>query len=150
MCWRVCIHGWENNDSYVMGRGGWSLWPKTCDDIKHFGSVSATLIFVLLSTCSAFICSLLLAGLISMHFSVIFNTMFGLSTSYWMALTTRFLLGAFCGTLGPMRVRTSYRLSISWLHSLVRCWKIRGDIKNSRELDCTTFGSLIDMRLDTF
>lgn len=34
---------------------------------------------------------------------VIFNTMFGLSTNYWMALTSRFLLGAFCGTLGPMR-----------------------------------------------
>ncbi|KAH9617092.1 hypothetical protein KSS87_006927 [Heliosperma pusillum] len=34
---------------------------------------------------------------------VIFNTLFGLSTSYWMALTTRFLLGAFCGVLGPMR-----------------------------------------------
>ncbi|CAO2831397.1 unnamed protein product [Amaranthus hypochondriacus] len=34
---------------------------------------------------------------------VIFNTMFGLSTNYWMALVSRFLLGAFCGTLGPMR-----------------------------------------------
>ncbi|KAK9664491.1 hypothetical protein RND81_14G046200 [Saponaria officinalis] len=34
---------------------------------------------------------------------VIFNTLFGLSTSYWMALATRFLLGAFCGVLGPMR-----------------------------------------------
>ncbi|XP_074276154.1 protein ZINC INDUCED FACILITATOR-LIKE 1-like isoform X2 [Silene latifolia] len=34
---------------------------------------------------------------------VIFNTLFGLSTSYWMALTMRFLLGAFCGVLGPMR-----------------------------------------------
>uniref|UniRef100_A0A803LZR6 Major facilitator superfamily (MFS) profile domain-containing protein n=1 Tax=Chenopodium quinoa TaxID=63459 RepID=A0A803LZR6_CHEQI len=34
---------------------------------------------------------------------VIFNTMFGLSTNYWMALATRLLLGAFCGTLGPMR-----------------------------------------------
>lgn len=34
---------------------------------------------------------------------VIFNTMFGLSSSYWMALSARLLLGAFCGTLGPMR-----------------------------------------------
>ncbi|KAL2895677.1 hypothetical protein RDABS01_000675 [Bienertia sinuspersici] len=34
---------------------------------------------------------------------VVFNTMFGLSTNYWMALTSRLLLGAFCGTLGPMR-----------------------------------------------
>ncbi|KAL9240062.1 hypothetical protein vseg_014323 [Gypsophila vaccaria] len=34
---------------------------------------------------------------------VIFNATFGLSTTYWMAITSRFLLGAFCGTLGPIR-----------------------------------------------
>lgn len=34
---------------------------------------------------------------------VIFNTLFGLSVNYWMALTTRFLLGAFNGILGPIR-----------------------------------------------
>ncbi|XP_074276148.1 protein ZINC INDUCED FACILITATOR 1-like isoform X2 [Silene latifolia] len=41
--------------------------------------------------------------ILSMIAIVIFNTLFGLSTSYWMALTMRFLLGAFCGVLGPMR-----------------------------------------------
>ncbi|XP_062114756.1 protein ZINC INDUCED FACILITATOR-LIKE 1-like [Humulus lupulus] len=34
---------------------------------------------------------------------VIFNTFFGLSTNYWMAISTRFLLGSMCGILGPMR-----------------------------------------------
>ncbi|KAL1822479.1 hypothetical protein ACET3Z_009257 [Daucus carota] len=34
---------------------------------------------------------------------VIFNTLFGLSTSFWMAVSTRFLLGSLCGILGPMR-----------------------------------------------
>ena len=34
--------------------------------------------------------------------------MFGLSTTYWMALFSRFCLGAFCGTLGPMRVYSPY------------------------------------------
>lgn len=34
---------------------------------------------------------------------VIFHTLFGLSANYWMAVTTRMLLGALCGTLGPMR-----------------------------------------------
>ncbi|TVU02077.1 hypothetical protein EJB05_52443 [Eragrostis curvula] len=34
---------------------------------------------------------------------VIFNTLFGLSTSYWMAIATRFLLGALNGLLGPIR-----------------------------------------------
>ncbi|KAJ6853987.1 protein ZINC INDUCED FACILITATOR-LIKE 1-like isoform X2 [Iris pallida] len=39
-------------------------------------------------------------GIISM---IIFNTLFGLSTSYWMAITTRFLLGVFNGLLGPVK-----------------------------------------------
>lgn len=33
----------------------------------------------------------------------VFNTLFGLSMHYWMALATRFLLGALNGLLGPMR-----------------------------------------------
>ncbi|XP_068475250.1 uncharacterized protein [Phaseolus vulgaris] len=42
----------------------------------------------------------ILAGIISV---VIFNTLFGLSKSFWMAILTRFLLGCFNGFLGPMR-----------------------------------------------
>uniref|UniRef100_A0A2P2PLX2 Major facilitator superfamily (MFS) profile domain-containing protein n=1 Tax=Rhizophora mucronata TaxID=61149 RepID=A0A2P2PLX2_RHIMU len=34
----------------------------------------------------------------------IFNTLFGLSTNLWMAVSTRFLLGSLCGIIGPMRV----------------------------------------------
>ncbi|KAG0463835.1 hypothetical protein HPP92_019904 [Vanilla planifolia] len=34
---------------------------------------------------------------------VIFNTLFGLSTSYWMAIVTRFLLGCLNGLLGPIK-----------------------------------------------
>ncbi|KAM6576984.1 hypothetical protein CsatB_028821 [Cannabis sativa] len=34
---------------------------------------------------------------------IIFNTLFGLSTKFWMAVSTRFLLGSLCGTLGPLR-----------------------------------------------
>ncbi|KAF6163897.1 hypothetical protein GIB67_024752 [Kingdonia uniflora] len=33
---------------------------------------------------------------------VVFNTLFGLSTSFWMALSTRFLLGSFNGLIGPI------------------------------------------------
>jgi len=36
---------------------------------------------------------------------VIFNTLFGLSTSYWMAIATRFLLGALNGLLGPIKAQ---------------------------------------------
>lgn len=39
-----------------------------------------------------------------LDFRVIFNTLFGLSTNYWMALITRCLLGVMCGYLGPIKV----------------------------------------------
>ncbi|XP_042488195.1 protein ZINC INDUCED FACILITATOR-LIKE 1-like isoform X2 [Macadamia integrifolia] len=38
---------------------------------------------------------------------VIFNTLFGLSTSFWMALSMRFLLGSFNGLLGPLKAYAS-------------------------------------------
>ncbi|KAG8391066.1 hypothetical protein BUALT_Bualt01G0149200 [Buddleja alternifolia] len=34
---------------------------------------------------------------------VVFNTLFGLSTNFWMAITTRFLLGSLNGLLGPIK-----------------------------------------------
>ncbi|PIN17196.1 Permease of the major facilitator superfamily [Handroanthus impetiginosus] len=34
---------------------------------------------------------------------VVFNTLFGLSINFWMALTTRFLLGSLNGLLGPIK-----------------------------------------------
>ncbi|KAM7472661.1 hypothetical protein LguiA_010844 [Lonicera macranthoides] len=34
---------------------------------------------------------------------VIFNTLFGLSTNFWMAIATRFLLGSLNGLLGPIK-----------------------------------------------
>lgn len=36
---------------------------------------------------------------------VIFNTLFGLSVNFWMAVITRFLLGSLNGLLGPIKVR---------------------------------------------
>ncbi|XP_057538915.1 protein ZINC INDUCED FACILITATOR-LIKE 1-like [Amaranthus tricolor] len=38
---------------------------------------------------------------------VIFNTMFGLSVNFWMAISTRFLLGSLIGTLGPAKAYVS-------------------------------------------
>ncbi|MED6160325.1 hypothetical protein PIB30_050454 [Stylosanthes scabra] len=38
---------------------------------------------------------------------VIFNTLFGLSTSFWMAVVARFFLGALNGLLGPMKAYSS-------------------------------------------
>ena len=44
--------------------------------------------------------------LFSFYFRVIFNTLFGLSVNYWMAIASRFLLGAMNGILGPIKVFT--------------------------------------------
>ncbi|XP_021836010.1 protein ZINC INDUCED FACILITATOR-LIKE 1 [Spinacia oleracea] len=38
---------------------------------------------------------------------VIFNTMFGLSVNFWMAVSSRFLLGSLCGILGPAKAYVS-------------------------------------------
>ncbi|XP_027114248.1 protein ZINC INDUCED FACILITATOR-LIKE 1 isoform X1 [Coffea arabica] len=38
---------------------------------------------------------------------VVFNTIFGLSVNYWMAICTRFLLGALNGLLGPVKAYAS-------------------------------------------
>ncbi|XP_073289562.1 protein ZINC INDUCED FACILITATOR 1-like isoform X2 [Primulina huaijiensis] len=38
---------------------------------------------------------------------VILNTLFGLSVNFWMAISTRFILGSLCGILGPMRAYAS-------------------------------------------
>ncbi|XP_062202108.1 protein ZINC INDUCED FACILITATOR-LIKE 1-like isoform X3 [Phragmites australis] len=43
---------------------------------------------------------------------VVFNTLFGLSVSYWMAIATRFLLGALNGLLGPIKVSTAWGLGL--------------------------------------
>ncbi|KAL9240063.1 hypothetical protein vseg_014324 [Gypsophila vaccaria] len=41
--------------------------------------------------------------MISTMAAVILNAAFGLSTTYWMAVVSRFLIGALCGVLGPIR-----------------------------------------------
>ncbi|PIA48397.1 hypothetical protein AQUCO_01400776v1 [Aquilegia coerulea] len=38
---------------------------------------------------------------------VLFSTLFGLSTTFWMAITTRFLLGSLNGALGPVKAYAS-------------------------------------------
>ncbi|KAG2396780.1 Protein ZINC INDUCED FACILITATOR-LIKE 1 Protein ZIF-LIKE 1 [Vigna angularis] len=49
------------------------------------------------------------AILIGVTSVVVFNTLFGLSTSFWMAIITRFLLGSFNGYLGPAYAAELFR-----------------------------------------
>lgn len=55
-------------------------------------------------------------------FSVVFNTLFGLSSNFWMAIGTRFLLGSLNGLLGPMRVMLAYSLGISKMETSQSNW----------------------------
>ncbi|RYR32516.1 hypothetical protein Ahy_A10g047060 isoform B [Arachis hypogaea] len=43
---------------------------------------------------------------------IIFNTLFGLSTSFWMAVTTRFFLGSLNGLLGPMKFSAAWGIGL--------------------------------------
>uniref|UniRef100_A0A453MJE1 Major facilitator superfamily (MFS) profile domain-containing protein n=1 Tax=Aegilops tauschii subsp. strangulata TaxID=200361 RepID=A0A453MJE1_AEGTS len=45
--------------------------------------------------------------MISILSVIVFNTLFGLSTTYWMAIITRGLLGLLCGILGPIKAYAS-------------------------------------------
>uniref|UniRef100_A0ACD5XHP9 Uncharacterized protein n=2 Tax=Avena sativa TaxID=4498 RepID=A0ACD5XHP9_AVESA len=45
--------------------------------------------------------------IISIISVIVFNTLFGLSTTYWMAIATRALLGLLCGILGPIKAYAS-------------------------------------------
>ena len=48
--------------------------------------------------------------LLTMFLRVIFNSLFGLSVNYWMAISTRFLLGSLNGLLGAIKVLYSSTL----------------------------------------
>ncbi|KAH9610807.1 hypothetical protein KSS87_023698 [Heliosperma pusillum] len=43
---------------------------------------------------------------------VVFNTLFGVSTNFWMAIITRFLLGSFNGLLGPVKITTAWGIGL--------------------------------------
>jgi hypothetical protein len=49
--------------------------------------------------------SILAILLASAFCRVIFNTLFGISTTYWMAIGIRLVLGALNGLLAPIKVR---------------------------------------------
>ncbi|CAI9102767.1 OLC1v1001088C1 [Oldenlandia corymbosa var. corymbosa] len=69
--------------------------------------------------------------LLSIIAVIVFNTIFGLSVNYWMAISARFCLGAFNGLLGPIKAyateifRSEYQalalsaISTSWAIGLI-------------------------------
>lgn len=101
-CCRICIHVWQIFDVCFVGNYIWSLWSKTCYSYRGYHSVSIYVneLYTFFKLCNVvfhnYRCLL--------DFSVIFNTLFGLSTSFWMAVLMRFLLGSLNGLLGPVKV----------------------------------------------
>uniref|UniRef100_A0A7N0TP63 Major facilitator superfamily (MFS) profile domain-containing protein n=1 Tax=Kalanchoe fedtschenkoi TaxID=63787 RepID=A0A7N0TP63_KALFE len=88
---------------------------------------------------------------------VIFNTLFGFSNGFWMAVTSRFLLGFLCGVYGPAKAyvmevcRTelllSSQVSTSWSLGLVLGPAIRGFLEQPAEkLSLVPKGSLLGSR----
>ena len=71
------------------------------------------------------------------EFRVVFNTLFGLSTNFWMAVITRFLLGSLNGLLGQIKVfcyTIKYRVSsvilLAYLPFMFRHMLLRFFVKN--------------------
>ncbi|KAI3852467.1 hypothetical protein MKX03_017756 [Papaver bracteatum] len=52
---------------------------------------------------------------------VVMNALFGLSTKFWMAISTRFILGLLCGLLGPIKVIFSAKCAIVVFPYLLPC-----------------------------
>uniref|UniRef100_A0A0E0MC59 Major facilitator superfamily (MFS) profile domain-containing protein n=1 Tax=Oryza punctata TaxID=4537 RepID=A0A0E0MC59_ORYPU len=76
--------------SYMIGRGFASiLWGMVADRIGR----KPVIIFSIFAV-------------------IVFNTLFGLSVKYWMAVTTRFLLGALNGLLAPIKVSTAWGIGL--------------------------------------
>ncbi|MQM12002.1 hypothetical protein Taro_044916 [Colocasia esculenta] len=96
--------------SFMFGRALTSLfWGIVADKYGRrpviiFGTISVLISLVQLLLLSVHDVTFLIS------FRVIFNTLFGLSTSFWMAVSTRFLLGALNGLLGPIK---AYAIEIS-------------------------------------
>lgn len=111
--WRILIYVGKSFDLCYLGNHSWSIWSKTCDYEWLNCTVSTHLVLFSINYCwlmkfkqlnVILIFIFLFPALLDVYFRIIFNTLFGLSTNFWMALSTRFLLGSLCGILGPMRV----------------------------------------------
>jgi hypothetical protein len=103
----------KNNQCRAMGHVCWQIRKEALHRDQH--SLSVCMSF-LQTRCqitpgAAFSFSWSEVNLALIFFRVVLNTLFGLSTSYWMAIVTRGLLGLLCGILGPIKVTRS-----------VECW----------------------------
>lgn len=101
-CCRFCLYAWQMFDIFTLGNYSWSHWSKTCYSYRNYFSVS---IYVKeLHALFVFFFEVSNNHRCLLDFSVSFNTLFALSTSFWMAVIVRFLLGSLNCLLGPVKV----------------------------------------------
>ncbi|KAJ0526185.1 putative major facilitator superfamily, MFS transporter superfamily [Helianthus annuus] len=105
----VYIYDWKGTDICFLGSGCGSIWSKTSYSFGHFISVrnyfNSYYYAIMLHKILNISCSFKSCNLIFIR--VIFNTLFGFSVNYWMAIVTRFLLGFLNGLLGTVKAYAS-------------------------------------------
>ncbi|KAF5791065.1 putative major facilitator superfamily, MFS transporter superfamily [Helianthus annuus] len=99
--------------AYMVGRALTSVFWGLCADrygrkpVILIGTstvfVTTPIVFLPMVLHKSFECIVLLKLVTFILFRVIFNTLFGFSVNYWMAIITRFLLGFLNGLLGPIK-----------------------------------------------
>lgn len=104
LIWRGFVYVWTSIDIYFMGSGGWSIWSKTCYISRHCLSVTFIQLQISIRIFLQLSYTYFLIEILIIRFRVIFNTLFGLSLNYWMAISSRFLLGSMSTLLGPIMV----------------------------------------------
>lgn len=111
---RFFLHAWKNIHVTLVGICSWSLWSQTCYHHRNCYCVSKTRSIFDFNIWTYISISILIRELL-IYLRVIFNTLFGLSTNYWMAITTRFLLGSLNGLLGPVKVNFCLHKNSYWI-----------------------------------
>lgn len=102
----IIIHDWKSFHIYFLGEISWSIWSQTYYSDWDILSVSFYFVPQSKDVFFLFSCRFFITRFPTL-FRIIFNTLFGLSTSFWLAISVRFLLGCFNCLLGVIRVTFS-------------------------------------------
>ena len=96
---------WKNHQCCAMGHVCWQIWKEAMHCDQHPLSVGNIIFSPIVGAYTSHsIKQDWSKSYFDSPFRVVFNTLFGLSTTYWMAIVTRGLLGLLCGILGPIKV----------------------------------------------
>ncbi|ONM42099.1 putative peptide/nitrate transporter [Zea mays] len=101
--------------SYMVGRGFSSIfWGVIADRVgrKPVITFSILSVYVRIVRSSIYQKLIWISITDALYCRVVFSALFGLSTTYWMAIATRLVLGALNGLLAPIKVNTAWALGL--------------------------------------